>query len=75
MEIDEITIHVDAEAAVAYRAASEDNRRKLDTLLSLRLSDATRPGTSLKHVMREISKKAQERGLTPELLKSTLDEH
>ncbi len=74
MKTDEITICVDAEAAIAYRAASEEDRRKLDALLSLRLSDATRPGGSLKHVMRRISQEAQQRGLTPQVLNSILDE-
>ena len=74
MKTDEITIRVDAEVAIAYRAASKEDRRKLDTLLSLRLSDATRSGASLRQVMREISQKAQKRGLTPESLNSILDE-
>ncbi len=74
MQAEEITIRVDVEAANAYRAASEEERRKLDLLLSLRLKDATRSKESLKKVMRDISRKAQERGLTPEILKSILDE-
>jgi hypothetical protein len=74
MQVEEITIRVDPEAANAYRTASEDERRKLDLLLTLRLKDATRPGSSLKQVMRDISRNAQERGLTPETLKSILDE-
>jgi hypothetical protein len=74
MQVEEITIRVDPEAANAYRTASEDERRKLDLLLTLRLKEATRPGSSLKQVIRDISRKAQERGLTPEILKSLLDE-
>jgi hypothetical protein len=53
---------------------SDEERRKLDVLLSLRLREATRPGVSLKEFMREISRKAQERGLTPEILQAILDE-
>ncbi len=68
MKTDEITIRVDAEAANVYRAASQEERRKLDLLLSLRLSDATRSPGALRQVMREISRDAQQRGLTPELL-------
>ena len=74
MQTEEITIRVDPEAAQAYRAASEQERRKLDLLLTLRLHDALRPGGSLKELMREISRKAQERGLTPEILESILHE-
>jgi Flp pilus assembly protein TadB len=50
-------------------------RRKLDLLLSIRLQDALRTGGSLQDLMREISRKAQERGLTAEILESILDEH
>jgi hypothetical protein len=74
MLTEEITIRVDREAAKAYRAASEQERRKLDLLLSLRLQDALHPGESLKDLMRIISSKAQERGLTPEVLESILHE-
>ncbi|HXG11031.1 MAG TPA: hypothetical protein VNK04_14830 [Gemmataceae bacterium] len=74
MRTEEITIRVDPEAAQAYRAAPEQERRKLDLLLSLRLRDALRPGRSLKELMRDISRKAQERGLTPEILESILHE-
>lgn len=63
---EEITIRVDAEVARAYRAASEEERRKFDLLLSLRLHDALHHSGSLKDLMRDISRKAQERGLTPE---------
>ena len=75
MQTQEITIRVDPEAASAYLTASDEDRRKLDLLLSLRLQDVTRPGESLEEVMREISRRAQERGLTPEMLESTPGEH
>ena len=74
MSVDQITVSVDSEVADAYRAASDDQRRKLDLLVNLRLRDATRPTASLKDVMREISQIAQRRGLTPEILQTMLDE-
>ncbi|MBM4045945.1 MAG: hypothetical protein FJ279_12580 [Planctomycetes bacterium] len=74
MRTEEITIRVDPEAASAYRCASDEERRKLDLLLSLKLSDVTKSTGSLKEIMREISRKAQERGLTPEILESLLHE-
>lgn len=74
MQTEEITIRVDADAARAYRAASDQQRRKLDLLLSLRLHEALRPGGSLKDLMRKMSRKAQERGLTPEILDAILHE-
>jgi hypothetical protein len=72
MQTQEITIRVDPEAASAYLAASEEDRRKLDLLLSLRLQDVTQLGESLESVMREIGKRAGQRGLTPEILESIL---
>ena len=74
MQTEEITICVDVEAARAYRAAPEPERRKLDLLLSLRLHDALRSTGSLKELMGDISRKAQERGLTPEILEPILHE-
>lgn len=71
---DQITISVDPDVANAYRLASESDRRKLDLLVNLRLRDATKSKESLKDVMLEISRNAQERGLTPEILQSLLDE-
>lgn len=74
METDQITIRVDKEAADAYRAASEEERRKIDSLLNLKLRNATRSQVSIKRYMDEISRRAEERGLTPEILESLLNE-
>jgi len=74
MNAEPITIQVDPEAARAYRSVSDQERRKLDLLLSLRLREVTRSGASLEEVMDELSRNAQERGLTPEILQSILDE-
>lgn len=74
METKTITIRVNAEVARIFEAASEEQRRKLEALLSLKLSDATRSKKSLEEVMREISRNAQTRGLTPEILDSILNE-
>jgi hypothetical protein len=71
---DQITVSVDPDVANAYRLASDNDRRKLDLLVNLRLRDATRSKASLKDVMLEISQNAQRRGLTPEILQSMLDE-
>jgi len=71
---DHITVSVDPDVANAYRLASDADRRKLDLLVNLRLRDATQSKKSLKEVMIEISENAQQRGLTPEILQSLLDE-
>ncbi len=74
METDQITIRVDAEAAKAYRAASEEERRRIDSLLNLKLRSATRSQVSLKRYMDEISKRAEARGGTPDILESLLND-
>jgi hypothetical protein len=74
MDTREITIRVDAEAAKAYAAASSEERKKIDLLLSLRLSQVTGPSASLEQVMREISEAARGRGLTEERLSEMLRE-
>jgi hypothetical protein len=68
MDTREITIRVDAEAAKVYAAASEEERKKIDLLLSLHLSQVTSPSAPLEQVMRETSEAAQRRGLTEKLL-------
>jgi hypothetical protein len=74
METKSITIRVSAEVARIFEAAPEEQRRKLEALLSLKLSDATRSKRPLEEVMSNISRNAQARGLTPEILDSSLDE-
>ena len=74
MTLEKITISVDADAANAYYSASEEHRRKLDLILNLRLRDVTNSPKSLKKIMDKISRNAQKRGLTPELLENILDD-
>ncbi|MEB3211226.1 MAG: hypothetical protein VKL39_07720 [Leptolyngbyaceae bacterium] len=74
MEIRTITVRVDAETADAYDSSSEVDRRKIDFLINLRLKEVVRKVRPLEQVMEEISHKAQERGLTPEILDAILAE-
>jgi len=74
MATKEISICVSDQAAEAYRAASPDERRKLDALLSMRLTEAMRSERTLEEVMSKISRRAQERGLTPEKLQEILND-
>jgi hypothetical protein len=69
----EITIRVEPTAAAIYLAASEQDRRKLDVLLSLRLTQTARQSRSLREVIRDASQEAQANGLTPEILQEILD--
>lgn len=73
METRTITIRVNAEVARIFETASEEERRKLEALLSLKISNATRSKRTLEEVMSEISRNAQSRGLTPEILDSILN--
>ena len=70
---EQITVSVDSDVAGIYRAASNEDRRKLDLLINLRLRDATESRKSLREVMSEVSRNAQRRGLTREVLRSILD--
>ena len=69
-----ITIQVDPQAARAFASVTPEMRRKLETLLSLRLLEATRTPESLSQVMSEISRNAQPRGLTPDMLQDLLND-
>ena len=70
MPVESIRIRVGAEAAHAYRAVPEPDRREID--LRPRLREATQRPEVLEDVMREISQKAQERGLTEDALRNLL---
>ena len=71
---EQITVSVDSEVADFYRSASDAERRKLDLLVSLRLREVAAGRSSLEEVMQKVSRNAQRRGLTPEILQSILDE-
>ena len=60
---DTIRIRVDAEAARAFKALPEEDRRRLEAILSIRLREITHGGESLEDVMQEVSDKAK--ALTP----------
>ena len=73
MVTEPITLQIEVDAARAFRSASADEQEKLQTLMSVLLREyAKTDATSLKRTMDEIGKRAQERGLTPELLDSIL---
>ncbi len=74
MAEEDISVSVGSDVANLYRSASDNERRKLDSLVSLRLRDATESGKSLRDTMLEIRRNAQRRGLTPEILRSILEE-
>jgi hypothetical protein len=73
MTTQEITIRVDPIAAAVYLTASEQDRRKLDALLSLRLSETAMRSRPLQEIIRDASREAQESGMTPEILQEILN--
>ena len=77
METKTINLRVSADVADAYESASSEEKRKLEALLSSRLREVVRHRKrerSLEEIMDEMSRRAQERGLTQEKLDEILNE-
>jgi hypothetical protein len=72
MQTEAITVHVTPQAATTYRTASEEDRRKLDPLVSSRLSEFSKSNDSLATIMDAMSQEAANAGLTPEVLETIL---
>lgn len=70
-----ITIRVSEQAAQAYELASEDVRRRLDAVMSLRITEATRLDRQFDYVLQEVSRTARQRGLTAAHLNDLLHMH
>lgn len=68
-----ISIPLDPQTARAYGATRAEERVKIQALVGLWLRElTTRDLPSLQQVLDEAGRKAQERGLTPEMLDSLL---
>ncbi|MCI0489455.1 MAG: hypothetical protein L0229_22915 [Blastocatellia bacterium] len=75
MATETITIQIDSEAAEVFKAAPPEEQKKMEALLGLWLKEiAASDIGSLKEAMNEIGRKAQQRGLTSEILESLIDE-
>ena len=71
----EITIKVSPQVAFAYQNATIQEKKRLQAIVTLFLNrDTTNNNDLLGVTMNEISDRAQERGLTPEILESILNE-
>lgn len=68
MSKETIEIQVEPDAARAYAESSDDQRRKLDLLLSIRIQEATRTQADLETIMKDIAQRAREGGLTEQKL-------
>lgn len=67
-----VNIPLDNETARIYETAPLTDKKKMQIFLSLWLREFEKPSISLDKLMDDISRKAQERGLTPEILESAL---
>lgn len=68
-----ITIPLDPQTAKMYNSAAPEEKRKIQALLSLWLRElAAGEYPPLQQVLDEVGRKAQLRGLTPEMLDSIL---
>ena len=68
-----IVLPLDEATANAYNAASQEEKRKVQLLFRVLLREITLPSDiTLTQFMDEMGKKAQERGLTPEILEDIL---
>ncbi len=64
MEMKTIQIRVSEAVAKRFEAASEEEQRKIEALLSLQLGELTEPERSLEEVMDFMSEYAQSQDLT-----------
>jgi hypothetical protein len=70
-----IRIDIDPDLAQVYNSTSADNRRKVQLLVSMLMREIAREEKpSLEQIMDQISDNAQERGLTPEILETLLND-
>lgn len=75
MTTETISIEVDPATAQAYRESDQQRRAKLAILIRWRLKEfLERDDRTLEEIMRDMSREAQARGLTPEILQSILDD-
>jgi hypothetical protein len=74
MTTETISIPLDPQTAGAYSAARAEEKMKIQAFVSLWLRELTAGGLpSLEQVLDEAGRKAQARGLTPEILDSLLN--
>jgi len=71
-DLEEITLHVTPEAARLFRDLTREEQLRLETMVSLQLLGKLQPRRPLDDVIADMSRIAQERGLTPEVLEDML---
>jgi hypothetical protein len=68
-----VNIPLDNETAKIYEKAPLADKKKMQLLMSLWLREYKKPSTTLEKLMDDVSRKAKERGLTPEILEAILN--
>lgn len=74
METKGIPMRVSPEATEGYEAAPAEQQHKIDALLSRKRAETLRAKRPLEVIISEMSRTAQKRGMTPDVLESILDE-
>jgi len=69
-----IIIPVNLETANTFNNLPLEQKHKIQNFLSLQLETALKSKQSLPEIMDEISEEAKEKGLTPEILESLLED-
>jgi len=69
-----IIIPVNSETANTFNNLSLEKRNKIQNFLSLQLETALKSKQSLLEIMDGISEEAKQKGLTPEILESLLED-
>lgn len=62
------------ENSLAFNSSSAQKRQKMELLLNLKLRESLNNSDFLLEIMNEISQEAIEKGLTPEILQSLLED-
>ena len=65
-----VRLSIDNETARIYEKASLADKKKVQLLLGLWLREFEKPSMTLEKLMDDVSRKAQKRGLTPEILEA-----
>lgn len=70
-----VTIELEDEAARVFQSASDEERKRIEMLLSLWLREyASASNAPFETLLDKMSERAEARGLTPEILDSLLQE-
>jgi hypothetical protein len=73
METEKITVRVTPKAARIYGSATDEERTKLDLLISLKIGEANDSSRSLKEILDDVRSQAALNGLSAETIQDFLE--